>query len=183
MCRLRAGARYRALARLMEENAGNPEHPELCGAMYDGQGRQHLGTMYYMVRLPPDKALKGVPESRPGPGGGNFDMPGYMKIMEDALEARAARRTVRVALGALEACAMPLMRIGDCIFNPQFVTTCMELLDAGEAVLEFNVLNSLAVIVVRAENGAGFVAPHRPGEKSIEEYEEHVPLSERGQRG
>ena len=182
----RPNRRYSAAREMMEENENRSA---LRGAQYDGGGCQYLGTPYCVVKIDPGHTLRKIPAAK----GEVMDLP---KLVENFLGERkyGSSESFSVTLDELKEQieklerdavvsdeAKPILRIKEWFFNPCLVARCMEVLDADEAVLEFNLDRKHSLIAVYAEKGLGVVAPLNSNRlEDTGRYERYVPISQRG---
>ena len=179
----RPNKRHLAARKLMKEN----NSPVFQGAHYDEEGCQYLGTPYYFVKIYPEHVLRGVPAAV-------GDSVNFPKISADFFRSRErdSLTTARVTLKEMEEQTMkqeaaadentpfkPVLRIKDFFFNPAYVVTCMEILGADEAGLEFSNDKIHSLIAIHADKGKGGVAPLNRYRLDERKYEEYVPLSGR----
>ena len=181
--KFKANKRMIAARKMIEENEGCKFAPQ--GAQFDGEGCQYLGTRFYFVKILPEYVLRKVPVAE-------GEAMGLPKMAVDFFSNRQfyACKDIRVTLGELEDQVAgrkvqpnPILRIGRWLFNPVFVVSCMEVLGADHADLEFNMEVANTMIVVRTDKGTGFVAPYYNSNEVGMDEEEYVPLSMRCQRG
>ena len=185
MRKFKANKRMVAAKKLIEENEGT-KAPQ--GAQYDEEGCQYLGTLHYFVKISPEHVLRKVPAAK----GEVIDLPNLAsnffkgRDKDSLLVARVTLQEMKEQTAIQEAAAdestefKPVLRIKDFFFNPTYVVTCMEILGADEATLEFNNDKIHSLIVIHADKGKGAVAPlNRYRLENADKYENYVPLSGR----
>ena len=174
--------RLNAAKRIIRENKGTYA-PQ--GAQYDEQGFQYIGTIYYFVKVHPNHVFKKIPAAI----GEKMDLPEYAESFFKGMQGDSYA-TAHVTLKELKEQAAklkksadestlynPVLRIKGRFFNPAYVVTCMEMLGADNADLEFNEEKRYSPLIVNTEKGVGVIALVRGDGLDANKFKEYVPVS------